>query len=738
MSEKIKTVSGEVKTIIYENEENGYKVAEVETDDDLFVAVGYMQGVGEGETVKLTGRWVSHRTYGEQFAVDMYEKQAPASKAAIIKYLGSGIIKGVRSATAKKIVDAFGEDALKIIENEPLRLTQIKGINAEKAMAINLSYVTQMGASSIMMFLQQYDVSVKMCAKIYKRFGGGAVELIKENPYILCDEIEGIGFKTADKMALSMGLDATDPNRVRSGVLYTHLNATLFGHTYLSRDELAKAAAELLGVSIPAANAGISELTIQRRLIAEAADNEERIYYYTHYNAEKYCGRRIREIAARKHKINEAEIDREIGIIEAHRGIELAEMQKKSVYGALKNDALVITGGPGTGKTTIINTIIDIMYANGLKVVLTAPTGRAAKRMSQVCGREAKTIHRLLEAGYGEGGSELIFQADESNPIQADVIIVDEMSMVDIVLMSSLLRAVSDGTRLIMVGDADQLPSVGAGNVLKDIIESEAVPVIRLTEIFRQAEASMIVVNAHRINSGEYPVCNTEGTDFFFAALPSAKDGAEYIASLCQTKLPEKYGIDSSDIQVLSPSKKGIAGVANLNAMLQEVLNPPSAEKTERADLNRTLRVGDRVMQIKNNYSLEWYNVNTLEEGSGVFNGDVGYINDINLMLKTVSVVFEERRVTYNFKDLDELDLAYAATVHKSQGSEFPVIIVPVYDAPYMLMNRNLLYTAVTRARELVVLVGREDIIRKMVDNNRTVTRYSSLRERLTANEQAN
>lgn len=736
MNEEIKTVIGEVKTIIYENEENGYKVIEVETEDDLFAAVGYMQGVGEGETVKLTGRWVSHRIYGEQFAVDMYEKQMPASRASIIKYLSSGIIKGVRSATAKKIVDAFGEEALRVIENEPLRLTQIKGINAEKAMAINLSYVTRMGASSIMMFLQQYDVSVKLCAKIYKRFGGGAVELIKENPYILCDEIEGVGFKTADKMALSMGLEETDANRVRSGVLYTHLNGTLFGHTYLPREELARSAAELLGVSIPAANQGIFELIAQRRLISEPSETGEKIYYYTHYNAEKYCGRRIREIAARKRKINVNEIDREIQIIESHRGIELAKMQKEAVYGALKNDALVITGGPGTGKTTIINTIIDIMYANGLKVALTAPTGRAAKRMSQVCGREAKTIHRLLEAGYGDGGSELIFQADESNPIRADVIIVDEMSMVDILLMNSLLRAVSDGTRLIMVGDADQLPSVGAGNVLRDIIESGTVPVIRLTEIFRQAEESMIVVNAHKINNGEYPVCNTDGTDFFFAALPNAQDGADYIASLCQTKLPEKYGIESADIQVLSPSKKGIAGVANLNRMLQGVLNPPSPEKTEKADANRALRVGDRVMQIKNNYSLEWYNVNTLEEGSGVFNGDVGYIADINLMLKTVSVVFEDRRVTYNFKDLDELDLAYAATVHKSQGSEFPVIIVPVYDAPYMLMNRNLLYTAVTRAKELVVLVGREDIIRRMVDNNRIVTRYSSLKERLTENEQ--
>lgn len=727
----METVSGEIKTIIFENEDNGYKVIEIETEDDLFVAVGYMHGASEGETVKLTGKWVSHHTYGEQFAVEMYEKQMPTSKASIIKYLGSGIIKGVRTATAQKIVDTFGEESLNIIEKEPLRLTQIKGISAEKAMAINLSYITQIGASSLMIFLQQYDISVKLCAKIYKRFGGGAVELIKSNPYILCDEIEGIGFKTADKMAISMGVNTDDANRIRSGVLYTHLNNTLFGHTYLPRDTLAKLASDLLGVTIPAVNEAICSLIIQKRLISEDSPEGERIYYFTHYHAERYCARRINKITSAKYEVDEEEIMREIGIIEAHRGIKLADMQKTAVKSAMQNNALVITGGPGTGKTTIINTIIDIMHANGLKVVLTAPTGRAAKRMSQVCGKEAKTIHRLLEAGYSDGDRELVFQVDESNPIEADVIIVDEMSMVDILLMSALLRAVADGTRIIMVGDVDQLPSVGAGDVLRHIIESGVVPVIRLTEIFRQAEESMIVVNAHKINGGEYPVCNSDNTDFFYANLPSATDGAEYIKSLCLDKLPQKYGISSADIQVLSPSKKGIAGVINLNILLQEALNPEEDGKPEKSNGNVTFRVGDRVMQTKNNYDLEWYDVKTLEEGTGVFNGDVGYISDINQMLKTVAVVFEDRRVTYNFKDLDELDLAYAATVHKSQGSEFPVVIVPVYDAPYMLVSRNLLYTAVTRAKNLVVLVGREDIIRKMVDNNRTVMRYSSLKEKL-------
>jgi len=731
MNNELSTINGEVKTVIYENEDNGYKVIEVESEDDLFVAVGYMYGVGEGETVKLTGKWVSHRTYGEQFSVEMYEKSAPASKTAIIKYLGSGIIKGVREATAKKIVDVFGEDSLKVIENEPLKLTEIRGINAEKAMIISRSHINQMGASSLMLFLQEYDISVKMCAKIYKKFGSGSVERIRENPYILCDEIEGIGFKTADKLSLAMGGDKCDRNRVRSGVLYTQKNNTLFGHTFLPRNILAQSASEMMGVGFDKANEAIDALITQRKLISENTGDCEKIYYFTHYYAEKYCAQRICEITSVVYDADTDNISRQIGMIEAQRGIKLADMQKKAVYSSMKNSTLVITGGPGTGKTTIINTIIDIMEANGLRVVLTAPTGRAAKRMSQVCGKEAKTIHRLLEAGYSDGDEDLVFQVNESNPVDADVIIVDEMSMVDILLMSNLLHAVCEGTRLIMVGDADQLPSVGAGNVLCDIIESGVVSVIRLTEIFRQAEKSMIVVNAHRINNGQYPVLNLKESDFFFAALPDSSQGAEYITSLCLDRLPNRYNLSPSDIQVLSPSKKGVAGVGSLNEKLQNALNPPGSDKKERINGSVVFRVGDRVMQTKNNYDITWRSNFDAEEGKGVFNGDVGYIEDINDSLKTLTVIYEDKRVDYGFKDLDELELAYAVTVHKSQGSEFPVVIVPVYDAPYMLVSRNLLYTAVTRAKNLVVLVGREDIIHKMIDNNRVSVRYSSLKEKM-------
>lgn len=725
-------ISGEVKTLIYENEDNGYKVLEIETEDDLFVAVGYMYGVGEGEHVKLTGKWVSHRIYGEQFSVDMYEKSAPASKTAIARYLGSGIIKGVREATAGKIVEAFGEDSLKIIEEEPLRLSEIRGISAEKALLISKSYINQIGASSLMLFLQQYDIPVSTCARIYKKFGGRAVELIKENPYVLCDEVEGIGFKTADKLAASLGYDASDENRVRSGVLYTQNINTLFGHTYLPRSVVVKSASELLGVCDEAVEKAIDRLVVMRKLISEKRDDGERIYYFAHYYAEKYCAARIREISEISYKTDKEDIQRQISYTESRRGISLAQMQRNAVYGAMGNNVLVITGGPGTGKTTIINAIIDIMEANDMKIVLTAPTGRAAKRMSQVCGRSAKTIHRLLQASYGEGDEELMFGVNESNPIDADVIIVDEMSMVDILLMNSLLHAISNGTRLIMVGDVDQLPSVRAGNVLRDIIESEKVPVIRLTEIFRQAGESRIVVNAHRINNGEYPVYNNKDGDFFFAELPDANDGAEYITSLCFERIPERYGFSRADIQVLAPSKKGVAGIINLNAKLQNALNPADKDKNERANGSVIFREGDRVMQIRNNYDIVWHSLDNIGEGTGVFNGDVGYIEDINDSLKAVTVVYEDKRVSYDYKELDEIELAYAVTVHKSQGSEFPVVIVPVYDAPYMLVSRNLLYTAVTRAKQLVVLVGREDVVRKMVDNNRVAVRYSSLKEKLS------
>jgi exodeoxyribonuclease V alpha subunit len=729
----IETISGDVLSIIYSNDDNGYKVIEVETEKDTFTAVGYFHGLCEGESVKLTGRWTSHPTYGEQFKADVFEKIMPATKSSIQRYLASGIIKGVRESTAKKLVEHFGEEVLTIMEKQPERLSVIKGISISKAMKMHESYMAQIGSSTLVMFLQDLNISVKTAAKIYKRFGSASVEIIRSNPYILCEEIDGIGFKTADDVAKRLSIDADNINRVRAGVIYTLKYNTQFGHTYLPKDILVSAAASLLGIEVSVCINATDALIKDGFLFCTEDDG---IYLYSHYLCEQNAAKKIVELNKYKYSFKTAVIEKQIDIIEKKHKIEFARLQRQAVVSAMQNGVMVITGGPGTGKTTIINAIIDIMHSNGLTVSLTAPTGRAAKRMSQVCSLEAKTIHRLLEASFRGDDEETEFMINENCPIESDVVIVDEMSMVDIVLASHLLKAIKPGTRLIMVGDINQLPSVGPGNVLKDIIESGMVEVIRLTEIFRQAQKSLIVTNAHGINEGRYPVLNVKDKDFFFAPIPSPVQGVKYIASLCSEKLPKAYDIKPFDIQVLAPSKKGTAGVINLNEALREILNPPSEDKREQDMGFRLFREGDKVMQIRNNYDIKWTNITTTKLGNGVFNGDVGIIESIRKDLKTITVLFDDRRVVYDYKDIsDELELAYCITIHKSQGSEFPVVIIPMYDAPHMLVNRNLLYTGVTRAKSLVVLVGREEIICQMVDNNREDKRYSGLRKRLSANE---
>lgn len=728
-------VSGDVVGIIYSNDDNGYKVMEIENDEESFIAVGYFHGVAEGETVKLTGKWTSHPTYGDQFKAEVFEKILPATRSSIQRYLASGIIKGIGESTAKKIVERFGEDALKVLENEPERLSVIKGISISKAVKMHESYLTQLGSSTLVMFLQDCGISVKTAAKIYKKFGSAAVEIIKANPYVLCEEIEGIGFKTADEVALKLSIDPDNLNRVRAGVLYTLKYNTQFGHTFLPRTILVSASSKLLGVSAEVAKEALDILVKDGLCVAESEAEDENIYIYSHYMCEKYVAQKITELNKYKYKIKSSDIEKQLDIIEKKHKISFASLQRQSVVSAMQNGVVVITGGPGTGKTTIVNAIIDIMHSNGLTVSLAAPTGRAAKRMSQVCSLEAKTIHRLLEATFRGDDEETEFNVNEEAPIQSDVVIVDEMSMVDIVLASNLLKAICPGTRLVMVGDINQLPSVGPGNVLRDIIDSGVVEVIRLTEIFRQARESMIVTNAHGINKGEYPVLNSKDTDFFFADVPSSKDGVAYISSLCAERLPKAYGYDPYDIQVLSPSKKGTAGVINMNEALREVLNPPSPQKKEQDFGYRFFREGDKVMQIRNNYDIRWTNTNTSELGNGVFNGDVGVISSIRKEFQTITVMYDERKVVYDFKEIsDELELAYCVTIHKSQGSEFPAIIIPMYEAPHMLMNRNLLYTGVTRAKSLVVLVGKEAVIRNMVDNNREDKRYSGLNKRLKNN----
>ncbi len=728
-------VSGEVIGIIYSNADNGYKVMEIENDDEAFITVGYFHGVNEGEAVKLTGKWITHPTYGEQFKTEVFEKVLPATKGSICRYLASGIIKGIGESTAKKIVEAFGEDSLSILEKQPERLSVIKGISVAKAIKMHESYMTQLGSSTLVMFLQDCGISVKTAAKIYKKFGSAAVDIIKSNPYVLCEEIEGIGFKTADEVAMKLNIDVSNANRVRAGVLYTLKYNTQFGHTYLPESILVPTAARLLGVGDADAREALDKLVRDSLCVGEEINGDRNIYIYSHYLCEKYAANKIGELNQYKYKIKTGDIEKQLDIIEKKHKLSFASLQKQAVISTMQNGVVVITGGPGTGKTTIINAIIDIMHSNGLTVSLAAPTGRAAKRMSQVCSLEAKTIHRLLEATFRGDDEETEFNVNEECPIESDVVIVDEMSMVDIVLAGNLLKAIRPGTRLVMVGDINQLPSVGPGNVLKDIIESGTVEVIRLTEIFRQAQESMIVTNAHGINQGKYPILNVKDKDFFFADVPSAADGVKYITSLCAERLPKAYGYDSLDIQVLAPSKKGTAGVINLNEALRDVLNPPSKDKKEYDFGFRLFREGDKVMQIRNNYDIRWTNVKTTELGNGVFNGDVGVVTSIRKEFSTITVMYDERQVVYDFKEIsDELELAYCVTIHKSQGSEFTAVIIPMYEAPQMLVNRNLLYTGVTRAKNLVVLVGKEDVIYNMVDNNREDRRYSGLCKRLKEN----
>jgi len=728
-------VSGDVVGIIYSNDDNGYKVIEVENDEESFIAVGYFHGLTEGETVNLTGKWTSHPTYGEQFKAEMFEKIMPATRSSIQRYLASGIIKGIGESTAKKIVEQFGEDALKVLETEPERLAAIKGISISKAVKMHESYMNQLGSSTLVMFLQDCNISVKTAAKIYKKFGSAAVEIIRANPYILCEEIDGIGFKTADEVALKLDIDTNNFNRVRAGVLYTLKYNTQFGHTYLPKGILVSSAARLLGVGTDVALSAVDSLVKDGIFVSDADSDEENIYIYSHYMCEGYVAKKISQLSSYKYKFKSCDVEKQIDIIEKKHKLQFAKLQRQAIVSAMQNGVMVITGGPGTGKTTIINAIIDIMHSNGFSVALTAPTGRAAKRMSQVCSLEAKTIHRLLEASFRGDDEETEFKINEEDPIDCDVVIVDEMSMVDVVLASNLLKAIEPGTRLIMVGDVNQLPSVGPGNVLKDIIQSGTVEVIRLTEIFRQASESLIITNAHGINAGEYPRLDVKDKDFFFAEIPGAADGVKYIASLCSERLPKAYGYSPMDIQVLSPSKKGHAGVINMNEVLRSVINPPSKEKKERDFGFRLFREGDKVMQIRNNYDIRWTNTVTTELGNGVFNGDVGIVTSIKSEFGTMTVVFDDRKVVYDFKDIsEELELAYCVTIHKSQGSEFPAVIIPMYEAPHMLVNRNLLYTGVTRAKNLVILVGKEDIVRQMVDNNREDRRYSGLCKRLRKN----
>ncbi len=700
----------------------------VRMDKDRVSAVGIIPFANAGERVRLTGEWVEHPDYGKQFKVSLCESILPETKSGIEKYLASGLIKGIGPKTAKQITEHFGVQTLDILENDPDRLTELNGIGPKRAQMIAEAFREQMAMRHTMLFLQNYDISPNLALKIYRRFGERTQDILKTNPYRMVDEVRGVGFKTADKIASAIGIEHESEYRLESGIKYVlNESASGAGHVYLPLALLKEYAQRLLSVDEELIDNSIRKLILNRNLIAmPLEDDTMSIYLPSMYAAESNVARRLMELIRSAEVEPYPRAEMRIERYEAEEDVELCQQQRQAVLTAVNEGITIITGGPGTGKTTSIRCIIELMSRMG-EVLLTAPTGRAAKRMSEATGCPTKTIHRLLEFS-GEEGS---FARDEDNPLDADMIIVDEMSMVDIFLMQSLLRAVKPGTRLVMVGDVDQLPSVGAGNVLGDLIGSGVLPVVRLTEIFRQAGESMIIRNAHRINHGEAPIVNAKGSDFFMERKDSIQATAATLVQLVAKRLPDYMKLDPvRDIQVLSPTKKGELGVWELNKLLQNSLNPKKPGRSERVRGDTVFRLGDKVMQTRNNYQMEW--TRDLESGLGVFNGDMGFITGIDSEEHTVEVTFDdERTAQYDDTVLDDLELAYCVSVHKSQGSEFPAVVLPVWNWPPMLMTRNLLYTAVTRAKKLVVLAGREECAHRMAANNRIAMRFSALSRRL-------
>lgn len=736
MEEELK-IEGMVEEIIFSNDDNGYTVCVISSDDNgVFTATGYMPQLAEGEYISVIGEWTQHASYGEQFKVGYYEKVLPSDEQSALVYLSSGIIPGIRETTAKHILAEFGTEVFNVMLTDPKRLSVVKGISEKKALEIGKAFGELQYMQTLVMFLQRYNISPNLAAKVYKAVGDDAVERIRENPYILSDRVNGITFKTCDRIAAEMNLPHNNPDRIRAGIKYLLTGAAYTsGHTYLPRADIVRMSAESLGITREEAENGMSELIASKDIFADIIGDTDVCYLCTMYTNESRLARKLTALRHHKSKytMSEEEAEEIIQEIEKENDITLAPEQREAVFSALESGVMVLTGGPGTGKTTTINTIIAVMESLNLDILLAAPTGRAAKRLREVTGRKAQTIHRLLKAVPGDDSEQQTFEFGEGNPLEADVIIIDEMSMVDVSLMSALLSAVPAEARVILSGDADQLPSVGAGNVLHDIIACGDIPVTRLEKIFRQAEESLIVVNAHNINRGVYPDLRVRDNNFFFLSRPSVGDISRTIAQLCAKRLPDSYGVSAAeDIQVLSPMKKGEAGVINLNKVLQECINPPQTGKREYQYGHTIFREGDKVMQTRNDYDLVWEKSDTRESGSGVFNGDMGLIQSIDTKGKTIKVMFdEERLVEYDFTRLDEIELSYAVTVHKSQGSEFPIVVMAVYRCAPMLMCRNLFYTAVTRAKSMVVLVGDATAVYAMVDNNTERERYSGLRERI-------
>lgn len=742
---------GYVNKIVYRNEDNGYTVFELELDGDELTCVGNVPYVTEGEFIEVTGEYTEHSVYGQQLKVETCEDIPPEDEKSVERYLASGAIKGIGAALASRIVRRFKADTLRIIEQEPERLAEIKGISRRMAVEISDNVTAKRDMRNAMMFLQDYGISMALSAKIYNQYGASVYTIMKENPYRLADDIAGVGFRIADEIARKAGIEADSDFRIKSGIMYTLLQATGSGHIYLPQGELLEQLNTLLDTEIKDIDRHLSDLSMDKKIVVkqqlqeneastDAGDGEyqaERLVYgASYYYMEMSVAYALKALDARE-SIDKDKIADRIRRIEKAEKIELDDRQRDAVIQAISSGLLVITGGPGTGKTTTINTIIRYFEGEGMEIRLAAPTGRAAKRMTEATGCEAQTIHRMLElSGAPEDDRSASFLRNEENPIDADVIIIDEMSMVDIFLMNSLLKAVTPGTRLILVGDVNQLPSVGPGNVLRDIIASERFNVVKLTKIFRQATESDIIVNAHKINAGEKFPIGPSSRDFIFIRREEAGNVIGAMITLVSQKLPKYVDAKPFDIQVLTPTRKGMLGVERLNTVLQEYLNPKDSSKQEKEIGTTIFREGDKVMQIKNNYQIEWetrgkHGIPT-DRGMGVFNGDMGVVDNINFYSEKLTVKFEDDRyVEYPFKQLDELELAYAVTVHKSQGSEYPAVVIPLLSGPRMLMNRNILYTAVTRAKKCVCIVGTEEVFYGMVENGNEQKRYSTLAKRI-------
>ena len=726
-------LEGMVSDIVFKNEENGYTIAYLANENDEITIVGCMPTLSVGESIEVEGKWVNHKTYGSQFEVNSFMPITPSSLEGIYVYLSSGMIHGIGEKMAKRIVDKFGVDTLDIIQNTPERLTEVEGIGMKKVKQIQESYEENRELRNIIIQLSPYGITPNYCLRIYKKYKEKAIEIINKNPYKLAEDVRGIGFKIADEIASKIGIDKYSPERIMQGIIYTLNQSLASGHTYLPKQILIEQSVKILGVEPKFVENGIMDLAYNQKIHLENKDGQILVYLMMYYICENGVCKEIIKLSQYETKDLHINIDEEIKIVEKEDNINLAKNQIEAVKEAISNGVTIITGGPGTGKTTTINTIIKIFENNDQKVVLCAPTGRAAKRMSETSNKEAKTIHRLLEMGFESDSEELVFFKDEEDPIDADVIILDEASMVDIILMYNLLKAVKLGTRVLLVGDSDQLPSVGAGNVLKDIIDSKVIKTVRLNEIFRQARESMIVVNAHKINNGEPLFLNVKNKDFFFLRKNTNEEILNEIVGLVSERLPNFYKFDKlKDIQVLTSMRKGDLGVNNLNIELQKYLNPPNKYKQEEEFAKRIFRVGDKVMQIRNNYTRKWETEDKSESGEGIYNGDIGYIFHIDKDKKTVYVLFDKVKLSaYKYDELDELDHSFCTTIHKSQGSEFPVVVIPIVWAPPMLLSRNLLYTAVTRAKKLVVLVGDVRYLEQMIKNNRINDRYSNLAYKL-------